>query len=107
MRGILRLFSSASQLNRARCARRPALIAPLCRSTLCAVQIINRANLSFEAQAELECELPEFGTLQQFVGWGSRQQPPVFLLETVALDEYTHEVIAGWRNGLFLAFAAT
>jgi hypothetical protein len=71
------------------------------------VQIVNRANLSSEAQARLELELPEFGTLQQFVGWGGRHQPPVFLLETVALDEYTHEVIAGWRDGLFFAFAAT
>jgi hypothetical protein len=72
-----------------------------------AVQIVNRAKLSRAAQAELERELPDFGTLQQFVVWGTKQQPPVFLLETIALDEYTHEVIAAWRDGLFLAFFST
>jgi hypothetical protein len=71
------------------------------------VQIINRANLSSEAHGDLERELPELGTLLQFVVWGGKRQPPVFLLETIALDEYTHEVIAGWRDGLFLAFSST
>jgi hypothetical protein len=60
-----------------------------------------------EALADLECELPDFGTLQQFVAWGTKQRPPIFLLETIALDEYTHEVIAAWRDGLFLAFFST
>lgn len=71
------------------------------------MRIVNRANLSPETQAALGRELPDFGTLQAFVAWGRKQQPPVFLRETVVLDEYTHEVLAAWRDGLFLAFACT
>lgn len=71
------------------------------------MQIVNRANLSPEIHADLEQALPEFGTLQTFAAWGGKQQPPVFLRETVALDEYTHEVLAAWHEGLFLAFACT
>ncbi|MEP7337034.1 MAG: hypothetical protein ABI977_04770 [Acidobacteriota bacterium] len=80
------------------------------RSTLWPVQIINRANLSPQAFAALERELPPLGTLLQFVVWGSQQQPPVRLLETVAQDEYTHDVIAashGGQDGLFFVFGAT
>ena len=71
------------------------------------MQIVNRANLSPDAIRELERAWPEFGTLQQFVAWGSRQQPAALLLDTIPLDEYTHEVISGWRDGLFLIFSAT
>ncbi|MBS1791649.1 MAG: hypothetical protein JST85_28325 [Acidobacteria bacterium] len=55
---------------------------------------------------ELESDLPEFGTLQEFVAWGSRQQPPALLLDTTPLDEYTHEVVSTWQNR-FLIFSAT
>jgi len=83
-----------------------ALIALQRRSTLCNVQITNRANLSAKALSELERALPEFGTLQQFVAWGTRQQPPALLLDTTPLDEYTHEVISVWQEK-FLIFSST
>jgi hypothetical protein len=51
--------------------------------------------------------LPRFGTLQEFVLWGSAGRPPVLLTETIALDEYNHDVIAPWRNGLTLVLEAT
>ena len=62
--------------------------------------------MSADALGELERALPEFGTLQEFVAWGSRQQPPALLLDTTPLDEYTHEVISVWQ-GKFLIFSAT
>jgi hypothetical protein len=74
------------------------------------VQIVNRANLPIETLAALERKLPRFGTLQEFVLWGARERPPVLLIETVALDEYTHDVIAPWRaqgDGLTLVLEST
>lgn len=76
-------------------------------SKLCHVQIINRANLPVERLTALERELPRFGTLQEFVIWGSAERPPVLLTETIALDEYTHDVIAPLRDGLTLVLEAT
>ena len=72
-----------------------------------AVQIVNCANLPIEKLTDLERELPHFGTLQEFVLWGSAQRPLVLLIETHALDEYTHDVIAPWRDGLTLVLGAT
>jgi hypothetical protein len=72
-----------------------------------AVQLINRANLSAELAAALESQLPRVGTLHEFVLWGSAQRPPALLVETVAMDEFTHDVIAPWRDGLILVLGAT
>lgn len=83
------------------------LITPLLGSKLCHVQIINRANLPIETLTTLERELPRFGTLQEFVLWGSAKRPPVLLTETIALDEYSHDVIAPLRDGLTLVLEAT
>jgi hypothetical protein len=57
--------------------------------------------------AALEAELPVFGTLQQFVAWGDRQTTPARLIETIAHDEYTHDVLATFRDGLVLVFGST
>lgn len=83
------------------------LITPLLSSKLCRVHVVNRANLPIETLTVLERELPRFGTLQEFVLWGSARRPPVLLTETIALDEYTHDVIAPLRNGLTLVLEAT
>ena len=71
------------------------------------MQIVNRANLSIEKLTAIERELSRFGTLYEFVLWGSAERPPVLLIETIALDEYTHDVIAPWRDGLTLILEAT
>ena len=75
------------------------------------MRIANHANLSPAALAAVECLLPAWGTLQEVVVWGRVQQPPVLLIETVAQDEFTHDVIARWRaatgNELTLVFGAT
>lgn len=74
------------------------------------MQIVNRANLPIETLAALERELPRLGTLQEFVLWGARERPPVLLIETIAHDEYTHDVIAPWRardDGLTLVLEST
>ncbi|MGE0128389.1 MAG: hypothetical protein AB7U82_09945 [Blastocatellales bacterium] len=87
-----------------------ALITPPRGSTLSPVQITNRANLPIETLTALERELPRFGTLHEFVLWGNARRPPVLLVETIAQDEYTHDVIAPWRargDALTLVLAST
>ena len=92
------------------------LITSRLSSTLCPVQIVNRGTLPIEKLTEIERQLPRFGTLYEFVLWGNAQRPPVSLVETIALDEYTHDVIAPWRahgalgalgDGLTLVLEAT
>jgi len=71
------------------------------------MQVTNEANLSPEALSELESALPEHGTLMEVVAWGQRLSPPVFLQETIALDEYTHEVLLRWRDDLWLVYSSS
>ena len=83
------------------------MITPLLGSKLYRVQIVDRANFPIEKLTALERELPRVGTLQEFVLWGSARRPQILLTETIALDEYTHEVIAPLRDGLTLVLDAT
>jgi len=99
--------SRARYRSRYRLTPSRALITPPLGSTLSPVQINNRANLPVETLTGLERELPRLGTLHEFVSWGSAMQPPVLLVETIALDEYTHDVIAPWRDDLTLVLGAT
>ena len=71
------------------------------------MRIINHANLSDEALAALEAAVPAHGTLMEIVAWGRQLHPPVFLQETIALDEYTHDVLLRWRDGLWLVYSAS
>jgi hypothetical protein len=71
------------------------------------MRIIDRANLSPQTHSALERELSTLGTLQEAVLWGRRQTPPVILVESIAQDEYTHDVIATWRDGLVFVFGST
>lgn len=107
--GREKAYPGVSRFIRSLASRKALITAPL-GPTLCHVQIVNRANLPIETLTALERELPRFGTLQEFVLWGARERPPVLLVETIALDEYTHDVIAPWRaqgNGLTLVLEST
>jgi hypothetical protein len=72
-----------------------------------AIHIINHANLSVDACAALAAAVPTHGTLMEVVTWGRQLHPPVFLQETIALDEYTHEVLLRWREGLWLVYSTS
>ncbi|MBI1765400.1 MAG: hypothetical protein HYR56_28625 [Acidobacteria bacterium] len=71
------------------------------------MQIANHANLSIAALAALGAALPAHSTLMELVAWGKQQTPPVRLQETIALDEYTHEVVVPWRAPLWLVYSST
>ena len=71
------------------------------------MRITNHANLSAEALAALETVVPAHASLMEVVAWGRQLHPPVFLQETIALDEYTHEELLRWRDGLWLVYSTS
>jgi hypothetical protein len=77
------------------------------RLDCCGMQIANYTSLPDGVFAELTSAVPAHGTLMELVAWGSQQTPPVVLQETVALDEYSHEVIVPWRENLWLVYSST
>ena len=71
------------------------------------LQIANHAKLSDEALTALREAVPAHGTLMELVVWGNRQTPQVRLQETIALDEYSQEVLVPWRAALWLVYSST
>lgn len=75
--------------------------------TAAMMQIANHAKLSDGALTTLSEAVPAHGTLMELVAWGNRQTPFVRLQETIALDEYTHEVLVPWQAPLWLVYSST
>ncbi len=75
------------------------------------MRLINRANISPEKLALIECELPEQHNLQDVVKWGLADQTGLFVhgvvAEVVVQDEFTHDVVVPWRDGLVLTYDTT
>lgn len=75
------------------------------------MRLVNHANLTAERLAIIESELPEQPTLLDVFNWGRQKAsgalaPEVFT-EVIVQDEFTHDAIVPWRDGLFLVYGAT
>jgi hypothetical protein len=45
--------------------------------------------------------------LDRVVRWGFESDPRRLVVDVVAQDEYTHDVIVPWGDGLFLVYDCT
>ena len=57
--------------------------------------------------ARFRIALRELRTLGGVLGWMTAQDPPRTVTDIVTQDEYTHDVIVGWSDRLFLVFDST
>ena len=75
------------------------------------MRIVNHANLSAERLATIESELPEQHTLLAVFNWGREQASgtlaPGVVAEVIVQDEFTHDAIVPWRDGLVLVYGTT
>ena len=73
------------------------------------MRVVNRAGLSPAQLASVEEELPEHNSLRDVVNWGLAQAActPQVVAEVVVQDEFSHDVIVPWRDGLFLVYGTT
>jgi hypothetical protein len=55
----------------------------------------------------LEREVLHLGSLQDVVRYAFSATPPRDVREVVVQDEYSHDVVMMWRDGLVLAFDTT
>jgi len=73
--------------------------------------LLNHANLPANVIAEIERELSGQENLQGMMKWALSHPPGTFLPEVVAKvvlqDEFTHDVIVPWRDGLVLVYDTT
>ncbi|HZF55060.1 MAG TPA: hypothetical protein VE093_40695 [Polyangiaceae bacterium] len=66
-----------------------------------------RASLDPEATASLEAVTGLFRTLEDVVRWALSGEPRRMIEEVVVQDEYTHDVVMPYADGLYLVFDTT
>lgn len=75
------------------------------------MKLKNRAKLSIADLSRIEMGIAEHNTLEQVLKWGFSQPAgavhPHIIKEVVIQDEYSHDVIVPWRDGLVLVYATT
>ena len=75
------------------------------------MRIINHANLSSEAVADISGELSAQENLKDVMAWAFSHPRGTFIpsvvAEVIVQDEFTHDVIVPWRDGLVLVYDTT
>ena len=75
------------------------------------MRVLNHANLSSETVADIERELSTQENLRDVMTWAFGPPPGTFIpsvvAEVIVQDEFTHDVIVPWRNGLVLVYDTT
>ena len=74
------------------------------------MRIGNQSKLSTEIIAEIEAAISEQENLQDVMRWALSDPDgfvPQVVVDVVVQDEFTHDVIVPWRNGLVLVYDTT
>lgn len=75
------------------------------------MQVVSHAKLSSEPIAEIAKELGAQENLRDVMAWALASPPgtfiPTVVAEVIIQDEFTHDVIVPWRDGLVLVYDTT
>jgi len=75
------------------------------------MRVLNHANLSNEAVADIVAALSGQENLRDVVSWALAAPSGTFIpsvvSEVIVQDEFTHDVIVPWRDGLILVYDTT
>ena len=76
-----------------------------------AMRVLNHARLSSDAVARIAQELSAQENLKDVMAWALSQPrgtfTPHIVAEVIVQDEFTHDVIVPWRDGLVLVYDTT
>jgi hypothetical protein len=75
------------------------------------MRLLNQANLSPQTIAEIEAQLSDQENLKDVMTWALSYPSGTFIPQVVAevivQDEFTHDVVVPWREGLVLVYDTT
>ena len=75
------------------------------------MKVLNRASLSPEQFTPIEAELKNHRSLLDVIKWARKQPPgtllPEIIADLVVQDEFTHDIVVPWRDGLFIVYGST
>jgi hypothetical protein len=57
--------------------------------------------------ASIEAVVVHHKTLEDVVRWGLAMKPPRLVERVVVQDEYTHDVVVPWADGVYLVYDTT
>jgi hypothetical protein len=67
----------------------------------------NRAGLDPAAAARIEAITAKHRILADVLQWGLVHRPPLVVADVITQDEYTHDVVVPYVDGLFLVYDTT
>jgi hypothetical protein len=67
----------------------------------------DRAGLDEPTRTRIEAAIADHGMLDRVVRWALASHPPRPIERVVVQDEYTHDVVVGWGDGLYLVYDCT
>jgi hypothetical protein len=75
------------------------------------MHVKNYTNLSAQQFEQIASELAQHRTLGDVLDWGFGQPKgavlPQIVADVVVQDEYSHDVIVPWRDGLVIVYGTT
>jgi hypothetical protein len=74
------------------------------------MQIVNQANLPADRIAEITASIPHQENLKDLMAWAFSNPhdfSPTVVTEVIVQDEFTHDVVVAWRDGVFLVYDTT
>lgn len=74
------------------------------------MRLVNQCALSSEQLSELEALIPAQENLKDLMEWAlanSTSFAPQVVANVIVQDEFTHDVVVPWRDGLVLVYDTT
>jgi hypothetical protein len=75
------------------------------------MRVANQANLSSATVADIAAELSGQENLRDVMSWALSSRSGTFIpsvvAEVIVQDEFTHDVVVPWRDGLVLVYDTT
>jgi hypothetical protein len=71
------------------------------------IELENRAGLDDEALPDLIRQVSGQRSIRQVVDWLGRHRPPLKMEDMVTQDEFSHDILVPYGNGLYLVYDST
>lgn len=67
----------------------------------------DRVGLEPRLRAQIEAAIADHGMLDRVVRWGLESEPRRLVVDVIAQDEYVHDVVIPWDDGVWLVYDCT
>jgi hypothetical protein len=67
----------------------------------------DRVGLDPELRRRIEEAIADHGMLDRVIRWGLASEPRRVIAGVVVQDEYTHDIVVPWGDGLWLVYDCT